>query len=287
MSWLAFAPFGCQQSPRTQSTTSPSVASAPAGRTARDARPDAPELHEGLCPGISIEDLEVYKDWRWGHDPNKPCPDEMVLIENEFCIDKWEGTLVEITPMGPRPFPPTHQVEDTPVRAVSEPGVVPQAYISGAQAQRACAMAGKRLCTGDEWWRACAGTRRTIYPYGTVHHDGWCNEERRKHPMLELYGDDAGPEIWYVAPMNNPAINEQPGTLSLTGSRRRCKSEAGVYDMVGNVHEWVATPAGTFRGGAYSGKIRLGCQYVTTAHGFSYHDYSTGFRCCSDPYGKP
>jgi hypothetical protein len=26
-----------------------------------------------------------------------------------------------------------------------------------------------------------------------------------------------------------------------------------------------------------------GCAYATTAHGFDYHDYSTGFRCCLDP----
>ena len=25
-----------------------------------------------------------------------------------------------------------------------------------------------------------------------------------------------------------------------------------------------------------------GCDYRTTAHDFGYHDYSTGFRCCSD-----
>ena len=25
-----------------------------------------------------------------------------------------------------------------------------------------------------------------------------------------------------------------------------------------------------------------GCTYATTAHEFTYHDYSTGFRCCAD-----
>jgi formylglycine-generating enzyme required for sulfatase activity len=83
--------------------------------------------------------------------------------------------------------------------------------------------------------------------------------------------------------MNNPLINAQPATVAVTGARPRCKSDDGIYDMVGNLHEWTADPAGTFQGGAYSGKIALGCQYVTTAHGFSYHDYSTGFRCCTDP----
>ena len=27
-----------------------------------------------------------------------------------------------------------------------------------------------------------------------------------------------------------------------------------------------------------------GCTYRTAAHEFTYHDYSTGFRCCADPH---
>ncbi|MFW5741418.1 MAG: SUMF1/EgtB/PvdO family nonheme iron enzyme, partial [Myxococcota bacterium] len=246
---------------------------------------------EGLFPGepnaSMREPLEVYVDWREDHDPSLPCPKEMALVDGSYCIDRWEGSLVEITAAGEQPFPATHRVEDRLVRAQSRPGVKPQGYISGAEAQRACEMAGKRLCSGWEWWRACAGSKRMIYPYGTMHVARRCNEERPKHPVVELYGDDAGPEIWYVEPMNKPAINELPGTLAVTGARHKCRSDDGIFDMVGNVHEWVNDPAGTFHGGAYSGKIALGCQYVTTAHGFSYHDYSTGFRCCTDPYGIP
>ena len=41
---------------------------------------------------------------------------------------------------------------------------------------------------------------------------------------------------------------------------------------------------GTFRGGYYQDTHRNGdgCTYRTTAHDVSYHDYSTGFRCCAD-----
>lgn len=104
--------------------------------------------------------------------------------------------------------------------------------------------------------------------------------------MVQLYGPDAGDKMWWVEPMNNPAINEQSGTVAVTGARRKCVTEDGVYDMIGNLHEWTNDPSGVFHGGAYSGKIKLGCQYKTTVHGFSYHDYSTGFRCCSDPYSR-
>jgi len=242
---------------------------------------------ESLFPGVREGQLEVYQDWRVDHDPALPCPDEMVLVADNYCVDRWEGSLVELTRTGEHPYPATHRVEEHLVRAQSRPGVKPQSYISGPEAQRACEMAGKRLCTAWEWWRACAGSKKTIYPYGTMHVERRCNEERPMHPVVELYGEDAGPNIWWVEPMNNPAINEQPSTLSMTGARNKCKSEDGLFDMVGNVHEWTSDPAGTFHGGAYSGEIALGCQYITTAHGFSYHDYSTGFRCCSDPYGVP
>jgi len=231
--------------------------------------------------------LVVYKDWRTDHNPVDPCPPEMVFVASSYCVDRWEGSLIEITSEGDLPFPPTRQPRDHLVRAQSVPGVFPQAYISGATAQRACQMAGKRLCTQWEWWRACAGHKKTIYPYGTMHIPGRCNEERHLHPVVQLYGRDAGPAIWDVEPMNNPAINEQPATVAVTGARRGCVTDDGIFDMIGNVHEWTNDPAGTFQGGAYSGRIALGCQYITTVHGFGYRDYSTGFRCCSEPFGKP
>jgi hypothetical protein len=54
--------------------------------------------------------------------------------------------------------------------------------------------------------------------------------------------------------------------------------------MVGNLHEWVMSPRPTFRGGYYQDTTGNGdgCAYRTTAHMASYHDYSTGFRCCAD-----
>ena len=54
--------------------------------------------------------------------------------------------------------------------------------------------------------------------------------------------------------------------------------------MMGNLHEWTSDPAGTFRGGFYVDTVINGdgCLYRTTAHDVSYHDYSTGFRCCAD-----
>jgi hypothetical protein len=85
--------------------------------------------------------------------------------------------------------------------------------------------------------------------------------------------------------MNNPLINQLPSSLLRTAERAECTNEYGVFDMVGNLHEWVDDASGTFRGGFYMDTSHNGdgCSYATRAHDFRYHDYSTGFRCCMDP----
>jgi sulfatase modifying factor 1 len=85
--------------------------------------------------------------------------------------------------------------------------------------------------------------------------------------------------------MNDPGINQQPDTVDPAGANPECVTAEGIFDMHGNLHEWIADPDGTFKGGFYAdGSINgPGCTYATTAHAFDYHDYSTGFRCCADP----
>lgn len=72
------------------------------------------------------------------------------------------------------------------------------------------------------------------------------------------------------------------GLWACTGNTG-CFTPDGVYDLMGNLHEWTLDPSGTFRGGFY-GDTRIngeGCLYETTAHDVTYWDYSTGFRCCA------
>ena len=84
--------------------------------------------------------------------------------------------------------------------------------------------------------------------------------------------------------------------------------------MHGNLHEWVSSTVtedfvermeeeaferdferveqpyvvgnGMFLGGFYSttNQHGPGCFYTTIAHEPTYHDYSTGFRCCADQH---
>jgi sulfatase modifying factor 1 len=214
-----------------------------------------------------------------------PCPEGMALVGGRFCIDRWESSLVEVTSTGDRPHSPYESPDRlaarTTVRAVSKPGVVPQGYISRDQADAACRASGKRLCREDEWLAACRGTPPHSFPYGDARENGACNDSGVS--PLHVYYPEA-PSTYQAGPMNDPRLNQTPRTVTPTGAMGRCTSALGVYDMVGNLHEWVMSPKPTFRGG-YFQDTHLngdGCAYRTTAHAAGYHDYSTGFRCCAD-----
>jgi len=92
------------------------------------------------------------------------------------------------------------------------------------------------------------------------------------------------PGVW--ARLNDPGLGRVEGALAKTAEHPECVNAYGVFDMVGNLHEWVATDAalvhGTFAGGYYLDTTINGdgCLYRTQAHAHDYHDYSTGFRCC-------
>ena len=217
------------------------------------------------------------------------CPPETANIDNRFCIDRWEASLVEVRADGSEsPWPPFDAVEaGHTLRAVSVPNVYPQAYISGADAAEACAVAGKRLCAPVEWRKACVGPASQTFGYGNQRVAGRCNDEGEgKSPMLRLYPQvNRSWSLVGMAEMNDPRLNQLTETLAPTGSHEGCTNDYGVYDMVGNLHEWTDDPHGTFQGGYYLDTHLNGdgCAYRTVAHAMTYHDYSTGFRCCADP----
>jgi sulfatase modifying factor 1 len=220
-------------------------------------------------------------------EPNGLCPPDMASINDRYCVDRYEASLVEMLPNGDeRPWSPFRAVRGHAIRAVSEPNVVPQGYISELQAQEACAHSGKRLCKPVEWRQACMGPEPTTYGYGKENEPGRCNDSGRS-PVVALFGrtaDLSDRAQWDSEHMNDPSLNQLPGTVAPTGSHAGCTNGYGVYDMVGNLHEWVADPGGTFQGGYYQDTHINGdgCTYKTQAHAAWYHDYSTGFRCCAD-----
>lgn len=221
--------------------------------------------------------------------PSAPCPSDMALVSGGYCVDRYEASLVEVLPDGTEvPWPFNMSVEGHHVRAQSVGGVMPQAHISGAEAAQACKHSGKRLCKMNEWRKACRGAKNTTFPYGNERVSRSCNDHGRS-PMaalglVHMRADGTATEFGEFETMNHPALNEVPGTLAATGSHEACVSDEGLHDMVGNLHEWVDDPKGTFLGGYYQDTTQNGdgCAYSTYAHNFTYHDYSTGFRCCAD-----
>jgi sulfatase modifying factor 1 len=203
------------------------------------------------------------------------CPSGMADVGHRFCIDRWEGSLVEKRADGSEvawsPF--ATPLDGHTYVARTTAGVTPQAYVSAAQAERACRAASKRLCAPVEWRAACGGTGAYAYPYGPVRTAGRCHDT-----------GVAPAVVLHVTDLNDPRLDQMNDTIGKTGAFADCVNDYGVYDMVGNVHEWTADPNGTFQGGYWldTAEHGEGCAYRTIAHTFDYHDYSTGFRCCAD-----
>lgn len=235
-----------------------------------------------------------------------PCPDEMALV-GRFCVDRYEAHLVADVGGVLSAHPYYKRLEPGVLyRARSEVGIFPQAYISRVEAKAACEASGKRLCSRNEWLRACKGSGAQTYPYGGKGKRGQCNTGKL-HLLTEMFGRNPRGGFKYDEHFNSPDLNQTPGFLSHAGEYAGCASELNVFDMVGNLHEWVsdsvdqsfldimeaeeverreqpwATGNGVFMGGFYSTTSELGpgCYYTTVAHEPRYHDYSTGFRCCA------
>ena len=138
------------------------------------------------------------------------CPSDMIAVntaQGVLCVDKYEESpgdkCVHKKPMSPQETTENSTWPDC--KPVSVKGVSPWANVALHQAVALCARAGKRLPSGEEWYRAALGTPD---PYGT------------------------GERV-----CNINAIGK--GEAGLTGAYTQCLSSAGAYDMIGNVWEWV------------------------------------------------
>lgn len=243
------------------------------------------------------------------------CPQEMVDVGGRFCIDRFEASLVEsgsgrrLSPYhhpsrelalrdhgewsrragrsGPfsarriaLPELPSFQRErEVELEARSEPGKIPNAYLDLESARRACTNAGKRLCTRAEWETACRGQHRTRHPYGERFDPTRCNVGRT-HPAAMLHGKG---ELGSLDPRMNLLEDARGALLAATGVHSDCASPWGddaVYDMVGNLDEWIDDPSGVFLGAFYARDTAWGCDARIEIHSADYYDYTLGARCC-------
>lgn len=244
------------------------------------------------------------------------CPPDMVAVAGRVCVDRFELSLIDEgsgASWSPYYSPSLERATQTflfyeDLRAKAQPGsleavlplpaapswdprpkarsaaaVLPQGYISANQADAACRSAGKRLCTEAEWITACRGEATRDFPYGESYEQGACNVYREHHPSALLHQNASK---FHDDPRNNLVEYEGKPLLRKTGATPRCASVWGddaIFDMVGNLDEWVDDKQGVFVGGFYSRGTKNGCMSRVDAHPRGYSDYSTGARCCMDP----
>lgn len=128
---------------------------------------------------------------------------------------------------------------------------VPTVDVSLAQARQACVEQGKRLCTTKEWRRACKGPKGHRFPYGSSRSADRCNDATER------------------------GVGQN---LSRSGARDGCVTPTGVFDLVGNVGEWVED--GVVLGGDATARApNCGTRAKLAAETSG---PSTGFRCCAD-----
>lgn len=138
----------------------------------------------------------------------------------------------------------------------------PVERITWCDARAFCAWAGKRLCGHDpasdagEWYVACSAGGARAYPYGDTHVEGACWD------------------------------NGQAAEPQRVGSRTACEGGvAGLFDMSGNVEEWIdscaagsCTAAGSWHG---SPPEQSSCDRVSS-YTLGASARAVGFRCCAD-----
>jgi len=164
-----------------------------------------------------------------------PCPEGMAYVgapSGGYCIDIYEDSASEacLYDVPKSQEESRSNIADIKCLPVSNKGMSPWRNISQSQAMQACAKAGKRLPTNEEWFFAALGTPDATSTWGTSD----CNVNKNRDVF-------------------DPA---------LTGSGENCVSPLGVYDMIGNVWEWMGE---TVKEGKIDGVILPSAGYVISA----------------------
>jgi sulfatase modifying factor 1 len=222
------------------------------------------------------------------------CGKGMVEVEGDYCPyleQKCVRWLDPETKMRCAEFAPTSGCHGKTVKKhfcidqfeyPNQPGAKPVVMTTWIQADATCSKEGKRLCNETEWTLACEGQEHLPYPYGYTRNSEACNIDKPHPDVDEKALANASTRDAEVARLDQ----RDP-----SGAREACVSPYGVYDMTGNVDEWVINESGKpFKSGlkgGYWGPVRDRCRPMTTAHNEEFSFYQIGFRCCGEPVSTP
>lgn len=216
------------------------------------------------------------------------CPSNMIEVEGEHCPDVEQECIRWVSKKKLRcaEFAPTTECPTATVHEhfcidkyeyPNREGENPTVMKNWLEARVVCQNEGKRLCTESEWTLACEGPDRLAYPYGQARDNTACNIDK---PSIQVNEDAlAKPGPRRTAEVKRLWQGEP------SGSRERCKSPFGVYDMTGNVDEWTVNETGkphrsALKGGYWSW-VRGRCRPATLGHAEDFRYYQIGFRCCT------
>ncbi len=170
---------------------------------------------------------------------------------------------------------------DASDKALTMHGVAP-ANATWYEAKAACEASGKRLCTTYEWVTACQGAagvdddgsgsfaddyiEGNQFPYADYYIGGYCHDADV---------DQRNPETGALI---------KTGAPTTTGRKQRCATADGIFDLSGNVAEWVGASEkdAVLLGGDYRAKDKTGCFRPNPTWGPGHKNTRMGFRCCSD-----
>ncbi|HEY4117211.1 MAG TPA: SUMF1/EgtB/PvdO family nonheme iron enzyme, partial [Byssovorax sp.] len=256
---------------RTVATDAPSAAPAapqPPGRS-DGCREGMVRVEGEYCPAVVEECLEEHDEYknRGDRTVSERClkykePSTCVSKQRRhmsFCMDRYEW----------------------PNRV----GEVPRVLTSWTQAVSECKAIGKRICTEDEFNFACEGPDMLPYVYGYERDAGVCTIDLPyvypDHSRTMLHYEQCLATPWCAAELQRLDQRKRIGEVST------CVSWAGLYDLNGNVNEWVEIPhqkppnRSGLKGGWW-GPVRGRCRPTVTFHKEEDYGYEVGFRCCDD-----
>ena len=212
-----------------------------------------------LCNGQD-DNCDGVVDNAAANDPAR-VKDAMVAIDGggltqTIYVDAYESS---------RPDAKSDSVGNSTARACSKANVLPWTNVTPVEAAAACAAAGKRLCTEQEWQRACvSSTGSCAWSFNAA-----CA----------------------TASTTTCSVYERGlGAASASGTATACYvqwgTDARIYDLTGNVREWVqprSAGQNPLRGGSFDTVLDGStCSFSFLSLNNDFRYANSGFRCCSN-----